>query len=294
MPFDVVTPKPRDLGGFFVQRLLPSHPHRALGPFVYFDHLGPSVMAAGHGVAVRPHPHIRLATVTYLFDGALTHRDSLGNDEVIRPGDVNWMTAGRGIVHSERTPAADLATPRAMHAIQSWVALPREHENDAPSFSHHDKATLPLIELPGVKMRLIAGNAWGERAPTPVLSPTWYLDAEFTCDRGAPATRLTLPAEHEQRAVYLVSGAISLDGVALEANTMAVLPSGAEVVLAASGAARVMLLGGAHLAEPRAVNWNFVSSSKEAIDAARRSWQTYPNAQFPQVPGESESIPLPA
>lgn len=292
MSFDLVEGRPRDLGGFSVRRVLPSLPHRSVGPFVFFDQLGPAVLAAGNGVQVRPHPHIGLATVTFLFEGELMHRDSLGSIQAIRPGDVNWMTSGRGIVHSERSPGAIADHAQPIHAIQSWVALPKTHEDGDPSFAHHPAATLPVVDRPGVRITVIAGDAFGERSPVAVLVPTLY--AVATMDAGSS---LVLDARHEERAVYVVESAagsaVAVDGGAVPAQTMAVITSAGEIVVTASGPSVVMLVGGARLDGPRTLEWNFVARDRAASDAARADWLTYPNARFPQVPGDSEWIPLP-
>ena len=288
MAFDLIEGKPRDLGGFSVRRVLPALTHRAVGPFVFFDHLGPAVLDAGEGVQVRPHPHIGLATVTFLFEGELMHRDSLGSVQAIRPGDVNWMTSGRGIVHSERSLKETLHEPQAIHAIQSWFALPREHENGDPSFAHHPASTLPSIDRSGVKLTIIAGHGFGERSPVAVLAPTLYIAAHF--DAGST---LTLPSEHEQRALYLVSGDVTADGIRIPLHAMAVFETGRDVIIEARTSSIAMLLGGAKLDAPRALDWNFVASSREAIEDARDAWQRYPSERFPQVPGETEFIPLP-
>jgi redox-sensitive bicupin YhaK (pirin superfamily) len=288
MSFDLVEGRTRDLGGFSVSRVLPSLAHRSVGPFVFFDHLGPAQLARGQGVEVRPHPHIGLATVTFLFEGELIHRDSLGNTQAIRPGDVNWMTAGRGIVHSERSPDAIEERALPIHAIQSWVAVPIARESGDPSFAHHPAASLPTFELPGVRVTVIAGNAYGAMSPVDVLVPTLYAAAYM--DAG---TRLKVEAGHDERAVFVVSGDVTLDGVAVAIGVMAVLTSADEAVLTASSDAVVMLVGGAKLDGPRALDWNFVASDRAMIDAARDDWLSYPNARFPQVPGETEFIPLP-
>jgi len=289
MSFDRVEGKPRDLGGFSVRRLLPSLAHRAVGPFVFFDHLGPATLAAGSGgVQVRPHPHIGLATVTFLFDGELMHRDSLGSVQPIRPGDINWMTSGRGIVHSERSPESIRDTSQPIHGIQSWVAVPKDHEDADPSFAHHPAASLPVVQRPGVRIVVIAGDAFGVTSPVAVLVPTLYAVADLD-----PDSALVLDAKHDERALYVVEGGVSIDGVAIPAQTMAVITSGGEVSITASSAARVMLVGGAKLDAPRALEWNFVASDFAAIDAARDDWAAFPNARFPQVPGETEFIPLP-
>jgi redox-sensitive bicupin YhaK (pirin superfamily) len=281
----ILRAKPRDIGGFAVRRVLPAWPTQMVGPFIFFDHMGPAALPPGHGLDVRPHPHIGLATVTYLFDGEILHRDSVGSVQPIRPGDVNWMTAGRGIVHSERTPPGLRASGARVHGIQTWVALPRAHEATAPAFAHHPAATLPVVTLPGVAVRVIAGTALGARSPVDVFSPTLYAAAEL-----APGARLALPPEHEERAVYLVDGAASVAGVALEPGTMAVLAPGADAEVRADAASIVMLLGGAKMDGARFIWWNFVSSSRERIEQAKADWR---EDRFPPVQGETERIPLP-
>ena len=288
MSFDLLAGHQRDLGGFFVSRVLPAAKHRAVGPFVFFDHLGPAVLPAGEGVQVRPHPHIGLATVTFLFEGEMVHRDSLGTVQTIRPGDVNWMSAGRGIVHSERSPDALRGTEQAMHAIQSWVALPVPHEHDDPSFAHHPAATLPTFENAGVRGTVIAGTAFGLRSPVAVAMPTLYV--ALTMEAG---TTVTLDAEHQQRAVYVVRGDVAIDALAVPVGSMAVSTSRTDVSIRSITASVLMVVGGARLDAPRALEWNFVASDRSAIDQARLDWQSYPNARFPLVPGETESIPLP-
>ncbi|MDP2241889.1 MAG: pirin family protein [Burkholderiales bacterium] len=277
-------PHIRSLDGFEVRRLLPARALRMVGPFIFFDHLGPSDLPPGAGVEVRPHPHIGLATVTYLFEGALMHRDSLGCAQRIVPGDVNWMTAGSGIVHSERTPEDLRANGSRLHAIQCWVALPDAEEETAPAFSHHPAATLPEIVLPGVTLRLIAGSAFGKQAPAPVHSPLFYLAAHLQ-----PGASLVLPAEHAERGLYVVEGGVSVDGTAIPPLHLAVLPPGDEVTLSCHAEARLMLLGGAAVGE-RHIWWNFVSSSRERIEQARQRWR---DQVFPPVPGETEFTPLP-
>ncbi len=274
----------RDLGGFSVARVLPQAAMRSIGPFVFFDHLGPAEFAPGAGIDVRPHPHIGLATVTYLFDGALGHRDSLGTVVDIAPGAVNWMTAGRGIAHSERTPPAARAAGHRMHGIQSWVALPDDHAEDAPSFAHHPAASLPSIAFGGAKRTLIAGTAFHAASPVNALSAMFYVDVE--ADAGAS---VALPGEHEERAVYVVAGAIDLGGVRYEAGTMVVVAPGGEVAWTALEPTRAMLLGGASLGV-RHIEWNFVSSSTDRIAQAKADWVA---GRFPRVPGETEFIPLP-
>jgi len=279
------TPRLHDLGGFTVGRVLPNAKCRSVGPFVFFDHIGPAVLGGEHPVAVRPHPHIGLATVTYLWEGSMMHCDSLGSVQEINPGDVNWMTAGRGIAHSERTPERLRGIDHPFHGLQTWVALPREHEEIEPSFAHHPKATLPVIALPGIRMTVVAGHAFGQRSPVRVLSETLYV----SIDLEAGAT-LQIPAEHIERALYPVSGDLQLDGDSLPLNTLALLDPGSEPVLHATGAARVMLLGGAPPDGPRIVWWNFVASTRERIEQAKSDWR---EGRFAAVPGETESIPLP-
>jgi redox-sensitive bicupin YhaK (pirin superfamily) len=279
-------PHTRDLGGFTVQRLLPSFPTKMVGPFIFFDHFGPVAFAPGTGADVRPHPHIGLATVTYLFEGDMIHRDSLGSVQRIEPGAVNWMTAGHGIVHSERTAPEARASGHRMHGIQTWVALPKEREQVDPSFRHQPKSALPEIALPGVSMRLLAGTAFGQRAPTPVFSPMHYLALEM-----APGAAFELPPEHAERGVYAVSGDLRIAGAPLPERHLGVLPTGAPLRIEAPTGAQAMLLGGERLTGDYLIWWNFVASSRALIDAASKRWQ---EQQFPPVPGETEFIPLPA
>jgi redox-sensitive bicupin YhaK (pirin superfamily) len=282
----LVEARPRDLGGFGVRRALPSARRRRVGPFIFFDQMGPAELGVGNGIDVRPHPHINLATVTYLFDGEIDHRDSLGSFQTIRPGDVNWMIAGRGIVHSERTSRQARERGSRIHGIQSWVALPLEHELTEPRFVHHPAAAIPQIALPGASLSVIAGDAYGARSPVAVLSPTLYVHARI--DAGAV---LALDDTHEERAVYVVEGTIGCEGALLHAGTLAVLRPKASVKLVAKEAARVMIVGGAPLEGERYIEWNFVSSSKERIEQAKRDWR---DGRFPKVPGdEIEFIPLP-
>jgi redox-sensitive bicupin YhaK (pirin superfamily) len=279
-----IAPPIRDLGdGFQVRRALPHASRRSVGPFVFFDQMGPVALAPGKGLDVRPHPHIGLATVTYLFEGEIMHRDSLGTVQPIRPGEVNWMTAGRGIVHSERTPGELRASGSSLFGIQTWIALPAEEEESEPSFSHH--AGLPMIEDDGVAVRLILGDLLGLASPVPTLSPTFYADVSIDATR-----RFALPAKHEERAVYVVQGIIDIGAESFGVGEAAVLEPGAEVLLVARSSARVLLFGGARLDAPRFVWWNFVSSRKERIVHAAEEWKA---GRFPAVPGETEFIPLP-
>jgi redox-sensitive bicupin YhaK (pirin superfamily) len=282
----LLKPHQHDVGGLMVRRVLPALAARTVGPFIFFDHIGPATLVPGKGLDVRPHPHIGLATVTYLFDGAIMHRDSLGSVQKIVPGDVNWMTSGRGIVHSERTPDEERARGQTMHGIQTWVALPVTSEEVEPSFEHHAAATLPQIERDGVILRVIAGTAFGAKAPTSTFSPTLYVAGHF----GA-ASRVTLDTEHEERGVYLVEGDLTLDGEPLPVQQMAVLTPDRPVELASANGASVMILGGAPLDGTRHIEWNFVSSSRDRIDAAKQAWS---EQRMGQVPGETEFIPLPA
>ncbi len=276
-----------DLGdGFSVRRLLPHAQARHVGPFVFFDHMGPVSMAPGRGMDVRPHPHIGLATVTYLFEGAIRHRDSLGSVQDIRPGDVNWMTAGRGIVHSERTPDAERAAGQALHGIQIWVALPKSAEEMAPEFHHHAAADLPVRERDGVHLRLVVGAALGLRAPVRVFAPMFYLAAEFSA-----GGRVVLPAKYAERAVYALDAELSIDGEPLAAGRMAILAAGSGVEISATTPARAVFFGGAPLDGERHLYWNFVSSSRERIEQAKQDWAAQ---NMGQVPGENEFIPLPA
>lgn len=275
----------RDLGGFSVRRVLPAPGRRMVGPFIFFDHIGPTDLAPGHGIDVRPHPHIALATVTYLYTGAFMHRDSLGFAQEILPGDVNWMTAGRGIAHSERTPAALRARGSHIHGIQSWVALPDGHEEIAPAFTHHPGASLPHLVVDGCDLRVIAGEAYGRRSPVEVLWPTLYVDASMPA-----GAALELPADYTERAVYVADGGIEVDGEPLPATRLALLARGVTVTLRAQHHSRVMLLGGEPLPTPRHIWWNFVSSSRERIEQAKRDWA---EGRFAPVVGETEFTPLP-
>ena len=281
----VIDPRASDIGGFQVRRALPSAKQRTVGPFVFYDEMGPAMLGAGSALDVAPHPHIGLATVTYLFSGEILHRDSLGSEQLITPGAVNWMTAGRGIVHSERTPPERRAQPHSLSGIQVWVGLPRAHEETEPAFAHHPAATLPLIESGSVSLRLIAGSLFGERAPVETFSEMFYADAML--DAGAT---LELSTEHEERAVHVVEGEVEIGGARFAAGAFVVLTPGEPVTLHAEHGARFMLLGGAPLDGHRHVWWNFVSSSRERIEQAKQDWR---EDRFARVPGETGSIPLP-
>jgi redox-sensitive bicupin YhaK (pirin superfamily) len=272
--------------GFSVRRLLPSAARRMVGPFIFVDHMGPVRLASGHGLDVRPHPHINLATVTWLFEGEILHRDSLGSEQLIRPGAVNWMTAGRGIVHSERTPAAARESGPAIHGMQLWVALPKAHEEIAPSFQHHPASAIPTVERAGSRLRIIAGSAYGERSPVDTSSPLFYVEALLE-----PGSDLALPDEHGGRAAYVASGALAVDGKSFGEGRMVIFRPGVPARVRALAATRVLLLGGAPLDGERHIWWNFVSSSRERIERAKEDWRS---GRFPRVPGdETDFIPLP-
>jgi redox-sensitive bicupin YhaK (pirin superfamily) len=280
----VITPQARDLGGgFTVRRVLPAAARQAVGPFLFFDHFGPVDAGPDDQHDVRPHPHIGLATVTYLFEGAMQHRDSLGVVQRIEPGAINWMTAGRGIVHSERTPDDLRGCQRRSHGLQLWVALPAADEEMAPAFEHTPAAALPELEVGGARLRVLVGSAFGATSPVAVRSPTLYLDITLAAGDAFP-----LPMA-EERAVYVVEGAAQLDGDELPPGRLVVLAPGEEPMLSADADARVVLIGGAPLGH-RHMWWNFVSSRKERIVQAADDWAA---GRFAAVPGESEFIPLP-
>jgi redox-sensitive bicupin YhaK (pirin superfamily) len=281
----VIDARVRDLGGFAVRRVLPAAGRQMVGPFIFFDHMGPTQFEPAHGIDVRPHPHIALATVTYLFTGSLEHRDSLGNVREIRPGDVNWMTAGQGIAHSERTPLLARAAGESIHGIQSWVALPDGQEDVAPEFTHYPANVLPQRSLDGVELVVIAGQAFGMRSPVATRWPTLYVHANF-----APGAILKMPPEHAERAVYVVQGELAVgDGNVIEGQ-LVVLQPGSEPTLRAGSPTRAMLLGGEAFPTPRFIWWNFVASSPERIELAKDRWA---KRQFAPVPGDDEFIPLP-
>jgi redox-sensitive bicupin YhaK (pirin superfamily) len=281
----VIEPRPRDLGGFGVRRALPSGQRRMIGPFIFFDHMGPAEMPPGHGIDVRPHPHIALATVTYLFAGEMVHRDSLGSHQAIRPGDVNWMLAGRGIVHSERTGDEVRRSGGPLHGIQSWVALPTANEEDAPRFDHHPAATIPALNLPGAALRVVAGTAYGAQSPVAVCSPTLYVAATLEADATLP-----LPDEHPERAIYVVEGEVASGARRVTTGTMALFRPGPASVRALAPT-RLVMIGGAPVDGERHIWWNFVASSPDRIERAKADWR---EGRFGVVPGdEREFIPLP-
>ncbi len=282
----VIEAKEKDLGGFTVRRTLPTAERRTVGPFIFYDHFGPAEIAPGKGADVRPHPHIGLATITYLFDGAIVHRDSVGSVQEVGPGDVSWMTAGSGIVHSERMPPEAREAGQRLHGLQSWVALPLADEETAPGYQYQPAAALPVIEDGAVHMRLIAGRAFGEVSPVKTASDMFYLAAEVS-----EAAAVAIPGDHEERAVYLAEGGADIDGMPFQPGQMIVLTPGRDITLRTQSAAKLMLLGG----EPmdggrRHVWWNFVASTKERIEAAKADWL---EGRFEKIPGETEFIPLP-
>ena len=282
----VLVPRARDLGGFEVRRALPAARRQMVGPFIFFDQMGPAVFAPGMGIDVRPHPHINLATVTYLFEGEILHRDSLGSAQTIRPGEVNWMTAGRGITHSERTAPDMRARGAAVHGLQTWVALPQSAEETEPTFAHHGDDELPRIEDNDKRVRLIAGSLYGEQSPVQTFGGIFYAYAEL--DSGAS---LPLDAEHEERAAYTLAGTIEVANRRYEPGQMLLFRPGDRVTIKAGQRARFMLLGGASMDGPRYIWWNFVSSRKERIEQAAADWEAN---RFPRVPGDDkEFIPLP-
>ncbi|MGH8274811.1 MAG: pirin family protein [Gammaproteobacteria bacterium] len=276
----------RDLGeGFTVSRVLPSSHQHMIGPFAFMDHLGPLTLPADQAMDVRPHPHIGLATVTYLWEGRVEHRDGLGNTQIIEPGAVNWMTAGRGIVHSERTPAADRGREQTMHGLQLWVALPLDQEQGEPAFEHTDADALPKLEMNGVTGRVVAGNAYGKRSPVSVSSELFYVDAHVS-----QGQHLKLPDEHPQRAAYVIAGAMRAGNEAIAAGELVVFESDTEVELTAEKDTHVVLLGGAPLDAPRYIWWNYVASSEALLEEARQAWR---DKLYAMVEGDPEFIPLP-
>ena len=282
----LIVPRTRDLGdGFTVRRALPDIQRRSVGPFVFFDQMGPALLGPGQGLDVRPHPHIGLATVTYLFEGEILHRDSLGTVQAIRPGDVNWMTAGRGIVHSERTPPELRAAGSRLFGLQTWVALPQAQEEAAPAFVHVPEPALPLLSERRMRMRLILGESRGVRSPVETLSATFYADALLESD-----AKLALDFRYQERAGYVVEGAIEHGGTGYGAGQLLVFRAGDEVVLSAREKARIVLFGGEPLDGERILWWNFVSSRKARIAQAADDWKT---GRFGGVPGDTEFIPLP-
>jgi redox-sensitive bicupin YhaK (pirin superfamily) len=281
----VIAPRARDLGGFEVRRALPHGKRQMVGPFIFFDQMGPVQLVAGQGMDVRPHPHIGLATVTYLFDGRVMHRDSEGNALEITPGAMNLMTAGSGIAHSERTPDTMRRAGGGMFGIQSWIALPAEEEEIAPSFQHFGAADLPVVEDSGVWARVIAGNAFGRKSPVGTQSEWLY--AEVVLDAGETAP---LDADYEERAIYVVDGEVDIAGDTFEGPRLLIFRPGDRITVRATRRTRMMFLGGSAMEGPRYIWWNFVSSRRERIEQAKEEWRS---GRFKPVPGETEFIPLP-
>lgn len=275
-----------DLGdGFSVRRVLPSPRQRGVGPFVFMDHFGPVTLPADRPMDVRPHPHIGLATLTYLWEGRIEHRDGLGNVQVIEPGAVNWMSAGNGIVHSERTFAQDRGREQRLHGLQLWMALPLQHERDAPSFEHTDATVLPQLDVDDARVRVVAGTAYGARSPVSAQGQLFYVDARIP--RGG---RLHVPEEHPQRAVYVLAGDVQANAQPLRVGELAVFEPGASVQLTADADSHVVMLGGAPLDAPRYLWWNYVASSEAFLQEARQAWR---DKRYPMVDGDAEFIPLP-
>lgn len=289
---EVIIPgREKDLGGFKVRRVLPFAKHRMVGPFIFFDHMGPAEVGPGQGMNVRPHPHINLATVTYLFEGKVRHRDHLGSDVLIEPGAINWMTAGRGIVHSERTPDDLVEKSHRMNGIQLWVALPAEHEESDPSFSHHPKDTLPECKIGKSDIKVLLGKAFGQTSPVPIMSDLFYAELKIT-----KGETLIVPSENRELAAYLVTGSIRVDNDQLEPFAMAIGKNTEDITIEALEDSHVMLIGGKAIG-PREIYWNFVSSSKERLEQAKKDWANGPtqdNNRFFPIPGDDqEFIPLP-
>jgi redox-sensitive bicupin YhaK (pirin superfamily) len=282
----IIVPRSVDLGGFSVRRALPHTQRRMVGPFIFFDHFGPAVLRDGQGIDVRPHPHIGLATLTFLFDGEIMHRDSLGTAQPIRTGEVNWMTAGRGIVHSERTAPERRVSGGGLHGLQCWIAMPTNDEEIAPSFAHHDQADLPIVNADGANVRIVAGTIFGQRSPVKTLSETLFADATL-----ALGATLPFDAQAEERALYIVSGEVDIAGDRFGPGQLLVFRPGDPITMTAASEARVVLIGGAAMEGPRYIWWNFVSSRKERIEQAKTEWK---ERRFDIVPGdETEFIPLP-
>lgn len=282
----MVIPNAKDIGGFQVRRALPTAKRRLVGPFIFFDRMGPAILRAGQALDVRPHPHIGLSTVTYLFDGKIRHRDLLGTEMVIQPGDVNLMTAGRGIVHSERTPEELRGAPMSVSGLQTWLALPDGKEEVAPVFENTGAVLLPEIDAEGVSGRVVIGDFQGMRSPVRAHSDTLYADLRL-----APGASVKIPADAEERAIYTLEGEVAISGDIFPAERLLVFRPGDEIVVSSQGGAHFMLFGGASLGSQRYIWWNFVSSSKERIEQAKQEWKT---GRFDIVPGdEEEFIPLP-
>jgi hypothetical protein len=281
----VIVPRARDLGGFEVRRALPSPKRQMVGPFIFFDQMGPAEFLLGAGIDVRPHPHIGLSTVTYLFDGEIMHRDSLGSELPIRPGELNWMTAGRGIVHSERTPQQLRSGGSKLFGIQSWVALSAKDEETAPDFVHYDAGQMPVLSDDGKTVRVIAGSILGAGSPVKTSSPMFYADVALRAGAAVP-----LDPDYDERAIYTVSGEIDIAGDVFGPAQLLVFRPGDRITIRARSDARFMMLGGEPMDGPRIIWWNFVSSRMDRIEQAKADWKA---ARFDSVPGDSEFIPLP-
>ncbi|NNG04173.1 MAG: pirin family protein [Inquilinus sp.] len=281
----VIVPRSRDVGGFAVRRALPSARRQMVGPFIFLDQMGPVELLTGQGLDVRPHPHIGLATLTWLVEGELMHRDSLGSAQRIRPGDVNWMIAGSGIAHSERTPDEQRPVATRLAGLQAWIALPARAEESDPGFAHHEAVTLPVIEGEGKRVVLLAGSGWGERAPVETFSETIYADATL-----AAGASLPVAAVHDERALYLLTGAVEIAGDRFEAGSLLILHPGDDITVTAATDSRLLLLGGQPMDGPRFIWWNFVSSRKDRIEQAKADWQA---GRFEAVPGDDDVMPLP-
>ena len=275
----------KNLGEFTVRRVLPSPERQLVGPFIFFDHMGPTQFEPGAGVSVRPHPHIGIATITYLFDGVIMHKDTLGYEQAITEGAVNWMTAGKGIAHSERTPKDLIASGSPLHGIQAWIALPMDQEQTEPSFAHYPRDVIPAKVSNNVAIRVIAGEAFGLRSPVLTASPTLYAELRMEA-----TGRIEFAADYDELALYVVTGKIRLGDTVAMPGCMLILDNDGDKVIAAEESSRVMLLGGATIEGERHLWWNFVSSSKEQIEAAKRKWR---QGQFGTISGEDEFIPLP-
>jgi len=284
---NLIVPRASDIGGFSVRRALPTRDRRLVGPFIFFDRMGPAILKAGEALDVKPHPHIGLSTVTYLFDGEIKHRDSLGTEVVVRPGDINLMTAGRGIVHSERTPENLRGHPLSMSGLQTWLALPDDKEEIAPDFSHTEREDMPLIDIAGATGRVVIGDFAGLRSPVKTFTDTLYADLSLT-----PGAKFPFPADHEERAIYILSGSLEVAGDVFAADQLLAFRAGDDITLKGGvDGCHIMLFGGAALNSRRYIWWNFVSSSKERIEQAKEEWRT---GRFDIVPGdEEEFVPLP-
>jgi len=284
---NLIVPRASDIGGFSVRRALPTRDRRLVGPFIFFDRMGPAILKAGEALDVKPHPHIGLSTVTYLFDGEIKHRDSLGTEVVVRPGDINLMTAGRGIVHSERTPENLRGHPLSMSGLQTWLALPDDKEEIAPDFSHTEREAMPLIDIAGATGRVVIGDFAGLRSPVKTFTDTLYADLSL-----APGAKFPFPADHEERAIYILSGSLEVAGDVFAADQLLAFRAGDDITLKGGvDGCHIMLFGGAALNSRRYIWWNFVSSSKERIEQAKEEWRT---GRFDIVPGdEDEFVPLP-